>query len=200
MTKSLKKSRIFFPDTMSRSTLIVFLLISFLNGYSQVDTGAVNPPTGDTIAPVMTKTTYAHSPTRAGIYSAIIPGWGQAYNRKWWKIPIVYACIGTSTGFVVYNQRKYRMFKDAYINHSNDPFLEDEFSQYSTGQLFEIQDTYHEWRDISIMFLAASYTLNIIDAIVDAHFYRFDISNDLSFHFTPGIGRNISTFGFSLRF
>lgn len=181
--------------------ILLILICSILTFSAQSQSQPVDTvKTVDTTSATAKKPKYAHSPTRAGIYSAVLPGLGQIYNRKWWKTPIVYAAIGTSAGFVVYNQRKYRMFKDAYINHSNDPFLQDEFSEFSTSQLFEIQDTYHEWRDISIMFLAGAYVLNILDAVVDAHFFRFDVDDNLSFHFQPGLGNTASTFGFSLRF
>ncbi|MFI5203987.1 MAG: DUF5683 domain-containing protein [Flavobacteriales bacterium] len=193
MKKNSKKLKKFCRDTMSRILLIFLFTFLTLSAYTQ------SPP-ADTVVAIPKKTKHAHSPTRAGIYSAVLPGLGQIYNRKWWKTPIVYAAIGTSAGFVVYNQRKYRMFKTAYINHFNDPLLQDDFSKYSLGQLFEIQDTYHEWRDISIMFLAGAYVLNIIDAVVDAHFFRFDVDDKLSFHFQPRLGNYASTFGFSLRF
>lgn len=174
---------------MSRITLVLCLFLISSSAIGQTDT----------VQAESAKKTYAHSPKRAAIYSAVLPGLGQMYNRKWWKVPIVYAAIGTSVGFTVYNQRKYRIFKDAYINHVNDPLLEDEYSQYSTAQLFEIQDTYHEWRDISIMCLAGAYVLNILDAVVDAHFHRFDVDDNLSWNVNLGLG-NTATFGFTLRF
>jgi hypothetical protein len=177
---------------MNRAGLVLFFIFFTTTAFSQ-DSVSIDSTSASA------KKKYDHSPVKAGIYSAVLPGLGQIYNRKWWKTPIVYAAVGTSLGFVIYNQRKYRMFKDAYINHLEDPLLEDEFAKYSTAQLFEIQDTYHEWRDISIMFLAGAYALNILDAVVDAHFFRFDANDKLSFHFNPGLG-NTASFGFVLRF
>jgi Family of unknown function (DUF5683) len=128
-----------------------------------------------------------HSPKKAAIFSAVLPGLGQAYNKKWWKIPIVYAAIGTSTGFIVYNQRKFSLFKQAYITRLNGNPEDPTYEPYSTAQLFDIQDTYHNWRDISIVVTAAFYTLNILDAAVDAHFFRYNIDDDLSLEISPNL-------------
>lgn len=128
-----------------------------------------------------------HSPKKAAAFSAVIPGLGQAYNKKWWKIPIVYAAIGTSTGFIVYNQRKYALFKKAYITRLNGDPEDPTYQPYSTDQLFDIQNTYHNWRDISIVVTAAFYTLNILDAAVDAHFFRYNIDNDISLEISPNL-------------
>lgn len=141
----------------------------------------------DTIKAVSATPKYAHSPKKAGIFSAVLPGLGQAYNKKWWKIPIVYAAIGTSTGFIVYNQQKYSMFKSAYINSLNGVTNDPEFDKYSESNLFTIQDTYHNWRDISIAITSAFYVLNILDAVVDAHFFRYDIGDDLSLEWSPNL-------------
>lgn len=157
--------------------IIIFFLGLTSSAYTQDTVKVDTTRTG--------KPKYAHSPKKAAVFSAVVPGLGQAYNKKWWKIPIVYAAIGTSTGFIVYNQQKYTKFKQAYIDRLNDPLAENEFSQYSTNQLFDIQDTYHRWRDISIMVTAGFYILNIVDASVDAHFFRFDVGDDLSFSVLP---------------
>lgn len=154
-------------------TLVLFLALSCsLSAKAQLDT-------------VKHPEKLVHSPKKAATYSAILPGLGQAYNKKWWKIPIVYAAIGTSTGFIVYNHRKYQTFKQAYIDRLNNPSEINEYSGYSTDNLFDIQDTYHNWRDISIIVTGAFYVLNIVDATVDAHFFRYDISDNLSLHFQP---------------
>lgn len=158
----------------------LFVAISVLNSQSlsaQIDT--VQKP--------ITSPKYAHSPKKAAIFSAALPGLGQAYNKKWWKIPIVYAAIGTSTGFIIYNQRKYKMFKDAYIDRITADVPNPAFNQYSENNLFDIQDTYHDWRDISIIVTSAFYVLNILDAVVDAHFFRYDIGDDLSLEWSPNL-------------
>jgi Family of unknown function (DUF5683) len=141
----------------------------------------------DTVSATQPAPKYEHSPKKAAVFSAVLPGLGQAYNKKWWKIPIVYAAIGTSTGFIIYNQGKYKKFKTAYINRTSGLTEDPEFDIYSTNNLFDIQDTYHDWRDISIIVTSAFYILNILDAVVDAHFFRYDISDDLSLEWSPNL-------------
>lgn len=169
-----------------RFSLLIFILLVMQAGQShaQTDTSRTEELADTSLATPNTKK-YPHSPKKAGLFSAILPGLGQAYNKKWWKIPIVYAAIGTSTGFIVYNQQKYRKFNDAYVNRVNGTETTTDFDQYSTANLFEIQDTYHDWRDISIIVTSGFYVLNILDAVVDAHFFRYDMSDDLSFEISP---------------
>ncbi len=152
----------------------------------------------DTVSVTQPSPKYAHSPKKAAIFSAVLPGLGQAYNKKWWKIPIVYAAIGTSLGFIVYNQGKFKEFKTAYINRVSG-FIEDsKYDVYSTPNLFDIQDTYHDWRDISIIVTSAFYILNILDAVVDAHFFRYDISDDLSLEWSPNLNLNLNRPGINI--
>jgi len=164
------------------------------------DTTNIKKPIEENIIVEKKEIKYAHSPKKAGWMSAALPGLGQAYNKKWWKIPIVYAAIGTSTGFIVYNQRKYKRFKTAYINRLENPLEENEYSVYSTSNLFDIQDTYHNWRDISIVVTAGFYVLNILDAVVDAHFFRYDMGEDLSLEVTPSLNFVKPGIGITLRF
>lgn len=163
---------------------MIILLLQAPKISAQIDTIS---SASDTNKAVITSPKYAHSPKKAALFSAILPGLGQAYNKKWWKIPIVYAAIGTSVGFIVYNQRKYQEFKTAYINRVYGLTEDPKYGIYSEGRLFNIQDTYHNWRDISIVVTTAFYILNILDAVVDAHFFRYDISDDLSIEFMPNL-------------
>lgn len=167
--------------------ILILLVIQASQSYAQVDTTLRKEDVADTSLAPKTQKKYAHSPKKAGLFSAALPGLGQAFNKKWWKIPIVYAAIGTSTGFIVYNQRKYREFKTAYIDRVNGTSTTTAYDLYSTQNLFEIQDTYHNWRDISILVTAGFYALNILDAVVDAHFFRYDMSDDLSLEISPSL-------------
>lgn len=140
--------------------------------------------------PVDTLTWQArHSPRRAAIYSAIIPGAGQIYNRKYWKAPIVWAGIGISYTFIRDNSREYKRYREAYLALvDDDPATTDEFNgQYSPTQVRAVMETYQRWRDISYIAIAGVYILNIIDASVDAHFVRFDVSPDLSLRLGPSL-------------
>ncbi|MEO8588075.1 MAG: DUF5683 domain-containing protein [Flavobacteriales bacterium] len=130
-----------------------------------------------------------HSPKKASILSAIAPGAGQIYNRKYWKAPIVWAGLGVSIYFIQDNNREYQRYKDAYIALvDNDPSTVDEFNgRYGPDQILDVTNTYRKWRDLSYICLGAVYMLNIIDASVDANFVRFDVSSDLSMSVGPSL-------------
>jgi hypothetical protein len=132
---------------------------------------------------------YRHSPRKASILSAALPGAGQLYNRKYWKAPIVWAGLGTSIWFVQRNSHEFRRYKDAYIAVADgDPATVDEFDgRYSASQLLKVTDTYRKWRDISWICVGAVYILNVVDASVDAHFVRFDVGPDLSLALAPSL-------------
>ena len=113
------------------------------------------------------------SPARAAFYSAVLPGLGQAYNKKYWKIPIVYAAIGTGVYFVVDNQQEYLRYQEAYkLRISGRP---DEFDgtgenpNISEDGLIRAQEVLKRNRDLAIFITIGLYALNIIEANVDAH-------------------------------
>lgn len=128
-----------------------------------------------------------HSPRRATLYSAILPGAGQVYNRKFWKVPIVLGGLGASYWFIRENNQQYQRYKDAYIALvDGDPSTVDEFEgRFSAQSVLNVADTYRRWRDLSYIALGAVYVLNIVDASVDAHFVRFDVSPDLGLALAP---------------
>ncbi len=128
-----------------------------------------------------------HSPQRAALYSTLLPGWGQIYNKKYWKAPLAWAIIGTPIGFAIYNQQQYREFSDAYLAAvDSDPNTQNPYEGlYSPEQLITLQTTYRRWRDLSVILAATAYALNIVDAYVDGHLYYFDISDDLTMRIEP---------------
>ncbi|WP_236980688.1 DUF5683 domain-containing protein [Membranihabitans maritimus] len=120
-------------------------------------------------------------PERAALLSFILPGSGQAYNRSWWKVPIIYGGLGVSAWVIADNKRNYDLFRNAYNNRvqgNPDPFL-DIYPNLNT--LSSIRDTYYKWYQLSIIVTAAIYLMNGIEAYVDAHLKNFDIGEDLSF-------------------
>ena len=125
------------------------------------------------------------APSRAAFYSAVLPGLGQAYNKKYWKIPIVYAGIGTGVYFYIQNDNEYNRFRDAF-KRRNAGFADDEFfgdgaePVVSTDRLIDAQDNAKKNRDISLIVAVAFYLVNIIDANVDAHLRQYNVSEDLS--------------------
>ena len=119
------------------------------------------------------------APAKAAFYSAVVPGLGQAYNKKYWKIPIIYAGIGTGIYFYNQNSKDYNRFRDAYKRRLAG-FQDDEFQGISDDRLIDAQKTASRNRDVSIIVSVAFYLLNIIDANVDAHLRQYNISDDLS--------------------
>tara|TARA_B100001057_G_scaffold446611_1_gene485323 strand:- start:438 stop:968 length:531 start_codon:yes stop_codon:yes gene_type:complete len=133
-----------------------------------------------------------HSAKKASIYSAILPGYGQFYNQKYWKIPIIYAGIGTALYIAKWNQNKYLKFKDAYkYRTDSDENTVDEFEGiYSESNLITYKNFYLKNRDLSYIICVGVYLLNIIDASVDAHLFKFNINEDLSLNIQPVIINN----------
>lgn len=125
------------------------------------------------------------APSRAAFYSAALPGLGQAYNKKYWKIPVIYAGIASGIYFYIKNDTDYNRFRDAYKRRLAG-FTDDEF--YGTGitaaisnnRLIDAQKSTQRNKDVSIIVSIGFYLFNIIDANVDAHLRQYDISDDLS--------------------
>ena len=123
------------------------------------------------------------TPSKAAFYSAIVPGLGQAYLGKAWKIPLVYAAMGTS--FYYYNLQNNQMkeYRTAYKQRLNgifnDRFLEKDIP-ITTDQLLIGIEFHKNYRDIAMLLLAASYMLNILEANVSAHLLQFNVNDDLS--------------------
>jgi hypothetical protein len=130
-----------------------------------------------------------HSPHKATLLSAVLPGAGQIYNRKYWKAPIVWVGLGTCAYFIQDNTREYRRYKDAYIALvDGDASTVDEFNgQFGAAQVLEVTDTYRRWRDLSYIAFGLVYMLNVVDATVDAYFVRFDVGRDLSLQAAPSL-------------
>ncbi|WP_298424836.1 DUF5683 domain-containing protein [uncultured Kordia sp.] len=128
------------------------------------------------------------SPSKAAFYSAILPGLGQAYNKKYWKIPIVYAAMGTGIYFYISNNKQYNRYRTAYKQRLAG--LNDEFSILVPDEnaLIDAQEFYQRNRDLSLLLTIVAYVLNIVDANVDAHLLQFNVSDDLSFR--PHIDQN----------
>jgi hypothetical protein len=127
-----------------------------------------------------------HSPRRAAILSAIVPGTGQAYNRKYWKMPIVYAAGITGGYLISSNHKEWKIYRQAYIFRTDDdPDTMDDFPNYTAQQLRVFRDYYRRNMELSVMLSTAVYLLQILDATVDAHLFDFDVSNNLALRFEP---------------
>ena len=162
----------------------------------------------DTPMSVKDPTVKKHSPGKAALRSAIIPGWGQVYNKKYWKVPIIYGALGVSAGIFIYNYQNYKDTRFAYkvkYNmrvHGTDSSLyvdiDDQLKPLSEESLRFYRDTYRRDIDYSVLFFVLLWGLNVVDAAVDAHLKSFDVSPDLSLKFKPGHSEMAGTNGLSL--
>jgi len=125
------------------------------------------------------------APSKAAFYSAVVPGLGQAYNKKYWKIPIIYAGMATGVYFYIQNDKDYNRFRDAFKRRLAG-FTDDEFfgngetPVISNDRLIDAQRSAQKNKDVSIIVSLAFYLVNIIDANVDAHLRQYNVSDDLT--------------------
>ena len=150
-----------------------------------------------------------HSPHKASIYSAILPGLGQAYNRKYWKIPIVYAGLGVTGYFLLDNRQKVRDLQKALnVIYDNDPTTmpDSKYSKVDPEVLQAQRNIARTNRDYSIIAFSGVYLINIVDAAIDAHFYQFNIDKPLAMQRKKNWNLHSSSqfnqhqIGFSIRF
>ena len=141
------------------------------------------------------------TPSRAAFYSAILPGLGQAYNKKYWKIPLVYAAIGTGVYFYVTNDRELNRYRDAYKRRLAG-FNDDEFTSVSNDGLISAQRTLRRNKEISLLVTIGLYALNIIDANVDAHLLQYNVDENLAIkpHLQYNQMENATDLGLTLNF
>ena len=134
-----------------------------------------------------------HSPKKATIMSACLPGLGQVYNGKWWKVPIIYAGFG-GFGYMAYdNYSDYKTFLTAYKIKTGNLGADETASElsiqlsevYQASQLQTYKESYRRDFELYCIILAAWYGLNIVDATVDGHLYTYDVSDDLSLTVDP---------------
>ena len=123
------------------------------------------------------------TPSKAAFYSAIIPGLGQAYLGKTWKIPIIYSAIGASLYYFDLNNKEMNEYRNAYKRRLNG-FFDDRFLELAipitTEQLLLGMEFHKNYRDIALVLAVLSYMLNILEANVSAHLLQFNVSEDLS--------------------
>ena len=122
------------------------------------------------------------SPKKAAIYSAVIPGAGQIYTKKYWKVPIIYGGLVTSAYFINDNNNQYNEYREAALLSYETG--EDQLG-YTYSELIILKDHYKRNREISYFSFVGVYILNIIDASVNAHLFHFDVSDDISLNIRP---------------
>jgi Family of unknown function (DUF5683) len=184
---------------MQKQILIIVLLFFSVEIFAQ-QKDAIPFTAADTAAKEM-KTTKdsvrkkkaadtTHSPRKATIRSAIIPGWGQAYNKKYWKIPIVYGALGTAAGFFVYNYKEYVDARDAYrymrdTFPANDVLIKPKFRPVDPEGVRNYRNGVRQNVDYSVLAFLVLWGLNVVDATVDGHLKAFEVNENLSLKINP---------------
>ena len=151
-----------------------------------------------------------YNPGKAALRSAILPGLGQIYNKKYWKLPIVYGALGVSAGVFIFNFTSYRDTRFAFkakteasvpnataADSVNYFKIKSPLQRYSLETLRYYRDTYRRYIDNSVLTFIILWGLNVVDAAVDAHLKAFDVSPDLSFRFKFGKSELAGTSGVS---
>ena len=145
----------------------------------------------------------AFDPHKATIRSAIIPGWGQVYNKKYWKVPLVWGALGTTAAIYFYNVETYRALKQTYIYmtdsipDASQP-IDPRFSNISPNGVRSLRNSFRQNVDYSVVFFILFWGLNVVDATVDAHLKSFDVNDNLSLDIKPGFSPMANTTGISL--
>ena len=137
-------------------------------------------------------------PRKAAIYSAILPGAGQVYTKKYWKVPIIYAGLITSAYYINESNDYYQLYKTTYLNRI-DGNISDNLD-YELPELKILSDHYRRNREVSTLLFVLTYVLNIVDASVSAHLFDYDVSEDLSLHIQPIYFSKENATGLSLSF
>lgn len=150
-------------------------------------------------------TSKAYSPRIATYRSAILPGWGQATNKKYWKIPIIYAALGTTAYIFFRNSKQYKQARNAYTNAtdgnpSNDYLIPQPYFTVKDQpeRIKTFRNQVRQNIDYTVLFFIAFWGLNVVDATVDAHLKTFDVSDDLSLQIKPGYSQLANTNGISI--
>lgn len=191
--------------------LIITLLLYFENS-AQTDTLDVSIYT-DSLITIEADTLISDSlkkskPSRAFLYSAIVPGLGQAYNKKYWKIPVVYSALGSAAFFFNKNNLQYKRYLKGLVelyqyDQDTTTALTIFEADADKSKLTLQKDVYRRNRDLNMILFFAVYLLNAVDANIDAHLSDFDVSDDLSIQIKPDVLpiyaiRNYNTIGLTL--
>jgi hypothetical protein len=170
-----------------------------IKGNTRADTSGKN------LLALDTSISKKHKPKIATLRSAILPGWGQAYNRKYWKIPIIYGALGTTAGIFFYNLKTYKLLRKAVILRSdtiqsNDDQVDPQFKALDTESIRAYRNEFRQNVDYSVLFFLLFWGLNVVDATVDAHLKAFDVSPDVSMKIKPGLNSSNNGPGISVVF
>lgn len=181
--------------------LLFFITIAPSIGLqAQADSSLVAPRVSKSDSVKISK----HNPTTAMLLS-IIPGGGQIYNHKAWKLPIIYGLMGGSSYLIYYFGHQMSLARNEYINRRDGHYelLLEQFKNTDNDNLLALKNKNLRNMELAIGATLILYTLNIIDAMVDAHLYYFDVSDDLSLQWSPAMmpsyASNRPAFGLTLQ-
>lgn len=168
---------------MRRFTIIALIILCFSSkGWTQESTEVIEASTLASNTSSDYKPMDPLAPSRAAFYSAIVPGLGQIFNKKYWKLPLVYAAVGTPIYFYVDNDSKYRDYRNEYkkrlrgIYDTEDPV----FGKLDNDRVVQGQQFYQRNRDLSLVVAIGFYILNVVDANIDAHLMQFNVNDKLT--------------------
>ena len=190
---------------------IIFLILCFTipqKGLAQEPVVITDtlPKKDSAITALVKDTARVYSPKKAAIRSAILPGLGQIYNKKYWKLPIIYGALGTTGVVFIYNLSNYKDLRLAYrvkynirVNNDSTDYekIEPNLLPLSEESLRFNRDEFSRNIDYSVLVFALFWGLNVVDAAVDAHLKHFDVSPDLSLRIKPGYSEMAGTNGIS---
>jgi len=205
---------------MFKKILLFFVVVFFLgaeaHAQSTIDSATVNPLptlTEKELAKIKKKENDStwmatHIPQRATRRSAMIPGWGQAYNREYWKIPLVYGVLAIPAITYFYNTSFYKKTKFAYEarfkeqngDSSDVASIDPELTGLSIASLQNYRNAFRRDRDYSILWFILAWGLQVVDATVFGHLRHFDVSNNLSMQIHPQLNPNTRTPALTLSF
>jgi Family of unknown function (DUF5683) len=205
---------------VSQKIFLLFTCLGMLSGisFAQKKEILVSADSSNTVTAVIdssasgkkTKKVNVYSPRKAAIRSAILPGWGQIYNKKYWKLPIVYGAIGITGYIFVDNIKTYREYRSAYTirykaslpppdtDSTGYAGLKEIYKKISPESIRAARDQFRQYIDYSVLFFLLFWGLNVVDASVDAHLKSFDVSPDLTFNIKPCYSEMAGTTGLSL--
>lgn len=181
-----------------KNLLSFFIVCCFTaTSFAQVQDSFVKKTAADTVAK---KQLEKFDPRKATIRSAIAPGLGQLYNKKYWKAPLVWGALGVTAGIYFYNVKYYRLLKQAYVYKVNgqDSLVDNEFRNLSAESIRSYRNSFRQNVDYSVLFFILFWGLNVVDATVDAHLKAFNVDDNLSLQIKPGYSEMANTAGISL--
>ena len=196
--------------TFLKPIVFIIFFVPSIQLFAQKDTAVVKPvakiiPKKEKVNIFSIDTSKPYNPKVAILRSAIIPGWGQATNKKYWKMPIVYGALGTTAYIFFRNIKQFKEANAAYKNaidgiSSNDSLIPEPYYSVrnSPDRIKNFRNEVRQNVDYSVLFFIAFWGLNVVDAAVDAHLKTFDVGDNLSLQIKPGYSPMANTNGISL--